>query len=88
MTVPTCASGGFRDLGKAAKGPAVPSEAVFEHHHLFQFALPLAHEQRARIEVSPFSRPRLALLERTVSEIDRVALRSTNRTHSRLVEIA
>ena len=89
VTVPIGAGDGLGDLGKAAKGPTVPGEPVVEHNHPFQFAFPFADEQRSRIEAGPVPRLWLALLEGTaVGRIDRVALRSANRTHSRLVEVA
>jgi hypothetical protein len=88
VTVPTRAGDRLGDLGKAAKGAAVPGEARVEHHHPFQLALPLADEQRSGVETNPVLSSRLALLERTAGKIDLVPLRSANRTHSRLVEIA
>src|SRR3984957_8844372 len=68
MPVRTCASYGLCDLGQAAKGLAVPGEALVQHHHPFQFAFPLADEQRAWIEARPVPRPRLARLERCLDQ--------------------
>jgi hypothetical protein len=88
VTVPTCAGYSLGDLGKAAKGLSVPGKALIEHHHPFQFASPLAHEQRSRVEANSVPRRWLAVVERTSGEINRSALRSANHAQRRFIEIA
>jgi hypothetical protein len=88
MTVPACAGYGLSDLRKAPKGSAIPGEALVEHHHPFQFALPLTHQRRPWVEVNPVARPRPALPEGIAGKLDRVALQGANRTYTRLIEIA
>jgi hypothetical protein len=88
VTVPTRPSYSLGDLGKAAKDLAVPSEALVKHHHPFQSAFPFANEHRSRVEANPVARPWLALLKGTAGGIDRIAFRSANNAHSRIVEIA
>ena len=88
MTVPTRAGDRLRDLGKAAKGLSVPGKALIEHHHPLQFASPLAHEQRSRVEANSVPRSWLAAVERTSGETNRSALRSANNAQRRFIEIA
>ncbi len=88
MTDPTSAGDGLSDLGKAAKGLSVPGKALVEHHHPFQFASPLAHEQSSRVEANSVPGRWLAIVERTSGEINRSALRSANNAQRCFIEIA
>jgi hypothetical protein len=88
VTVPARAGDRLGDLGKAAKGPSIPGKALIEQHHPFQFAPPLAQEQRSRVEANSVPRRWLAVVERTSGEINRSALRSANNAQGRFIEIA
>jgi hypothetical protein len=69
MAVPGGSSYRLGDLGQAAEGLAIPSEALFQDHDPLEPALPFTHEQRADLQTDPFSRLRRAAVERSADGI-------------------
>ena len=69
MAVPGGPGHRFGDLGQAAEGLAIPSEALFQDHDPLELALPFTHEQRADLQTDPFSRLRRAPVERSADAI-------------------
>src|SRR5271167_1236865 len=63
MAVPVGAGHGLGDLGQAAEGLAVPSEALFQDHDPLEPAVPFAHEQRAGLQTQALARLRRAAVE-------------------------
>src|ERR1700733_13744877 len=57
------------DLGQAAEGLAIPSEALFQDHDPLEPALPFAHEQRAGLQTHALARLRRAAVERSADAI-------------------
>src|SRR5580658_2229053 len=69
VAVPVGPGHRFGDLGQAAEGLAVPSEALFQDHDPLELALPFAHEQRAGLQAYALARLRLAAVERSADTI-------------------
>jgi hypothetical protein len=55
MTVPVGSGHRLGDLGEAAKGLAIPGEALFEDHDPLELAIPLAHQQSACLQANAVS---------------------------------
>jgi hypothetical protein len=85
MAVPGGPGHRIGDLGQAAEGLAIPSEALFQDHDPLEPALPLAHEQRAGHQTQALARLGRAAVERSA---DAILLPRANDPSDRLVEIA
>jgi hypothetical protein len=55
MTVPVGSGHRLGDLGQAAKGLAVPGEAVLEDHDPLELAVPLSRQQRPGLQADAVS---------------------------------
>ena len=69
MAVPGGPGHRLGNLGQAAKGLAIPSEALFQDHDPLELALPLAHEPRAGPQTHALARLRPAAVERWADAI-------------------
>jgi hypothetical protein len=69
MAVPGGSSYRLGDLGQAAEGLAIPSEALFQDHDPLEPALPFTHEQRAGLQTQALARLRRAAVERSADAI-------------------
>jgi len=69
MAIPIGPSHRFGDLGQAAEGLTVPSEALFQDHDPLEPAVPFTHEQRAGLQTHAIARPRRAAVERSADAI-------------------
>ena len=69
MAVPVGPGHRLGDLGQAAEGLAVPSEALLQDHDPLEPALPFTHEQRAGLQTHALSRLRRAAVERSADAI-------------------
>jgi hypothetical protein len=85
MAVPTRSRHRLGDLGEAAKGLAVPSEALIEDHHALQLPPPFANQKRADFKWDPFPCLRIAPVEGSASAGFAFAL---NRPPRRLIDVA
>ena len=69
MAVPGGPGHRLGDLGQAAEGLAVPSEALLQHHDPLEPALPFTHEQSAGLQTHALPRLRRAAGERSADAI-------------------
>ena len=63
MAVPGGPGHRLGDLGQAAEGPAIPSEALFQDHDPLEPSIPLSHQQRTSLQANAVSRLRRAAVE-------------------------
>src|SRR5271156_2201667 len=85
MAVPVGPGHRFGDLGQAAEGLAIPSEALFQDHDPLEPAVPFTHEQRAGPQTQALSRLRPAAVERSD---DAILFPRAKDPSDRFVEIA
>jgi hypothetical protein len=88
VTVPTRAGDRLGDLRQARVALPVPGEALLQHHHPLRRAVPLANQQRSRLQTDAVSRRWIAPREETdVGTVAVAALRLPNHPQQRPVEI-
>jgi hypothetical protein len=85
MAVPVGPGYRLRDLGQAAEGLAIPSEALFQDHDPLELAFPFSHQQSADLQVDAVARLRRAAVERSA---DAILLPRAKNPSDRFVEIA
>jgi hypothetical protein len=85
MAVPGGPGHRFGDLGQAAEGLAIPSEALVQDHDPLEPTVPFTHEQRAGPQTQALACLRRAAVERSA---DAILFPRAKDPSDRFVEIA